>query len=96
MTTDSRSAPDTHAVAVDRVLSRPASLSHEDLDNLSFSQRELEVLRLLADGYANQHIAQTLIISINTVKMHLQHLYDKLNVHNRVQAIQRARMLGML
>ena len=64
--------------------------------DLVFSKRELEVLRLLADGCANQDIALALIIGVNTVKMHLQHLYDKLDVHNRVQAIQRARALGLL
>jgi ATP/maltotriose-dependent transcriptional regulator MalT len=64
--------------------------------DLVFSKRELEVLRLLADGHANQDIALALIIGVNTVKMHLQHLYDKLDVHNRVQAILRARALGLL
>jgi LuxR family transcriptional regulator, maltose regulon positive regulatory protein len=64
--------------------------------DLVFSKRELEVLRLLADGCANQDIALALIIGVNTVKMHLQHLYDKLDVHNRVQAILRARALGLL
>jgi len=64
--------------------------------NLTFSTRELEVLRLLADGCANQEIARTLMISINTVKMHLQHLYDKLDAHTRVQTIVRARELGIL
>ncbi len=63
---------------------------------LVFSKRELEVLRLLADGCANHEIAQTLIIGVNTVKMHIQHLYDKLDAHNRVQAIQRARGIGVL
>jgi LuxR family maltose regulon positive regulatory protein len=63
---------------------------------LAFSKRELEVLRLLAEGCANQDIAQALIIGVNTVKMHLQHLYDKLDVHNRVQAVRRARALGLL
>jgi LuxR family maltose regulon positive regulatory protein len=62
----------------------------------AFSPRELEVLHLLADGRGNQDIALALIIGVNTVKMHLQHLYDKLDVHNRVQAIQRARTLGLL
>jgi LuxR family maltose regulon positive regulatory protein len=64
--------------------------------DLVLSKRELEVLRLLADGHANQDIALALIIGVNTVKMHLQHLYHKLDVHNRVQAILRARALGLL
>jgi LuxR family maltose regulon positive regulatory protein len=88
--------PDTGAVsaALDALLE-----AHRDQRapaNLVFSKRELEVLRLLADGRANQDIALALIIGVNTVKMHLQHLYDKLDVHNRVQAILRARALGLL
>lgn len=64
--------------------------------NLRLSQREHEVLQLLADGRSNQEIATILIIGINTVKMHIQHLYDKFDVHNRVQAVARARSLGLL
>ena len=77
----------------------PLSEAHRDQRapaELVFSKRELEVLRLLADGRANQDIALALIIGVNTVKMHIQHLYDKLDVHNRVQAILRARALGLL
>jgi ATP/maltotriose-dependent transcriptional regulator MalT len=79
-------------------LDSPAEVHLEQhaLADLAFSKRELEVLRLLADGRANQDIALALIIGVNTVKMHLRHLYDKLDVHNRVQAIQRARALGLL
>lgn len=60
-----------------------------------FSTRELEVLRLLAAGKSNQEIASTLFIGINTVKMHLKHIYDKLDAHNRVQAVSQARTIGM-
>ena len=60
------------------------------------SKRETDVLRLLALGHSNYEIAERLVIAENTVKMHIKHLYDKLDVHNRVQAIQRARALGLL
>lgn len=62
----------------------------------ALSAREMDVLRLLAEGNTNQEIARILIIGVNTVKMHVQHLYDKLDVHNRVQAIQRAHAAGVL
>jgi LuxR family transcriptional regulator, maltose regulon positive regulatory protein len=60
------------------------------------SARELDVLALLASGKSNQAIADTLIIGNNTVKMHLRHIYAKLDAHNRVQAIIQARALGLV
>jgi DNA-binding CsgD family transcriptional regulator len=60
------------------------------------SVRERDVLALLASGKSNQAIADTLIIGVNTVKMHLRHIYAKLDAHNRVQAIIQARVLGLL
>jgi LuxR family maltose regulon positive regulatory protein len=62
----------------------------------TLSRREFDVLRLIAEGYANREIAQHLTISINTVKMHIRHIYSKLGVRNRVQAITRARELRMI
>ena len=61
-----------------------------------FSSRELEVLQLLAAGLNNQAIARQLFVSVNTVKMHVQHLYGKLEAHNRVQAIQQAYARGLV
>jgi len=60
------------------------------------SERELEVLRLLATGLSNKEIAQTLIIAVGTVKQHLKSIYGKLQVHNRTEAASRARDLGLL
>jgi LuxR family maltose regulon positive regulatory protein len=60
------------------------------------SRREIDVLRLLAAGRSNQEIASVLVIAESTVKMHVKHLYDKLDVHNRVEAITHARALHLL
>jgi LuxR family transcriptional regulator, maltose regulon positive regulatory protein len=58
--------------------------------------RELEVLGLLAAGASNRAIAEQLVVSLETVKKHLTHLFDKLGVTNRTQAVTRARELGLL
>lgn len=60
------------------------------------SQRELEVLNLLAEGLSNQEIGLKLHISLSTVKGHTTQIYGKLNVNNRTQAVARARLLGVL
>jgi LuxR family transcriptional regulator, maltose regulon positive regulatory protein len=58
--------------------------------------RELEVLQLLAAGAPNRAIAEQLVVTQETVKKHLSHLFDKLGVANRTQAVARARELGLL
>jgi LuxR family maltose regulon positive regulatory protein len=60
------------------------------------SERELELLRLIADGLSNQEIAQKLIIALGTVKAHTASIYGKLDVHSRTQAVARARELKLL
>jgi LuxR family transcriptional regulator, maltose regulon positive regulatory protein len=60
------------------------------------SDRELEVLALMAEGETNQAIAGRLFISINTVKTHARHIYEKLDVHNRAQAARKAGKLNLL
>jgi LuxR family maltose regulon positive regulatory protein len=60
------------------------------------TERERDVLRLLAAGRSNPEIARTLYVELNTVKTHVKSLYGKLGVHSRVQATQRARELGLL
>jgi LuxR family transcriptional regulator, maltose regulon positive regulatory protein len=60
------------------------------------SQRELEVLHLIALGRTNQEIARQLFISPGTVKAHTASIYRKLDVANRTEAVARARQLGLL
>jgi LuxR family maltose regulon positive regulatory protein len=59
------------------------------------SARELEVLELLAAGKPNRAIAEELVITVDTVKRHVRHLFGKLRVANRTQAVTRARELGL-
>jgi LuxR family transcriptional regulator, maltose regulon positive regulatory protein len=60
------------------------------------TERELAVLRLLAAGRSNAEMAAGLFVEHSTVKTHLIHLYRKLGVHSRIQAVARARALGLL
>lgn len=60
------------------------------------SERELEVLRLLADGLTTREIADRLFIAPGTAKVHIHHIYGKLDTPNRAQALARARELRLL
>jgi LuxR family maltose regulon positive regulatory protein len=60
------------------------------------SERELEVLRLIASGKSNRRIASELFVSVGTVKTHINNLYRKLDAHSRTQALARARELKLL
>ena len=60
------------------------------------SDRELEVLRLMAEGLSNPDIARRLFLSPNTLKAHAQNIYSKLDVHNRMEAVNKAREIGLL
>jgi LuxR family maltose regulon positive regulatory protein len=60
------------------------------------TDREVEVLRLLAAGRSNQRIAHELVVAIDTVKKHVTHLLGKLGAANRTEAVARARQLGLI
>jgi len=60
------------------------------------SERELEVLALIAAGNSNEEIAGKLFVSVTTVKTHINNLYRKLRAHSRTQAVARARELSLL
>lgn len=62
----------------------------------ALSPRELDVLRLIAQGLSNNEISQKLFLALNTVKGHNRIIFDKLQVQNRTEAVARARELGLL
>jgi ATP/maltotriose-dependent transcriptional regulator MalT len=70
--------------------------NQENFDRLKLSKRELEVLRLIADGCSNQEIADRLFVSLNTIKTHITRLFDKLEVKRRTQAIEKAKKLSLI
>ncbi len=63
---------------------------------LRVSDREHEVLQLLAAGFSNKEIAGRLFVSVNTVKTHISRLYQKLGVSRRTQAVQKAKSLQLI
>ena len=60
------------------------------------TKREIEVLSLVLEGKSSREVAASLVCSKRTVDFHLARIYDKLNVSNRVQAMRRATMLGLV
>ncbi len=70
----------------------------EDVPRLTepLSEREIEVLKLIADGLSNQEIASVLIVATSTIKTHIQNIFRKLDVSSRTQAVARARELNLV
>lgn len=84
-------APAWHTQPDPSTQAGPRSTPYEPL-----SARERSVLQLMAEGYSNQQIAEHLILSLHTVKLHVKHLLAKLGATNRTQAVARARALHIL
>jgi LuxR family maltose regulon positive regulatory protein len=72
----------------------PSSLATALVSPLT--EREVEVLHLLAEGLSNKAIAERLIVAPSTIKQHLKNVYGKLDVHSRTEAVARGRELGLL
>jgi ATP/maltotriose-dependent transcriptional regulator MalT len=83
-----------------RLFRRPGAAPFEPntrvRETLGVSDREFEVLTLLAQGRSNKEIAKQLDVSPNTVKTHIASLFEKLEAKRRTEAISRARELGIL
>ena len=60
------------------------------------SQRELEILHLIAQGLSNREIGERLFLALDTIKGHNRHIFDKLEVQSRTEAVARGRELGLL
>lgn len=95
--------PDVHHIAPEFVDELLAGLTSEltpatriDQPYESLSEREQEVLLLVARGYSNRQIAEALFITLGTVKKHLNNIFTKLQVKNRTQAVARSRELNLL
>jgi LuxR family maltose regulon positive regulatory protein len=89
--------PDTHTEGYAE-RGTPFGRGHGDGEPLSepLSQRELKILRLIAQGLSNREIGERLFLALDTVKGHNRKIFDKLQVQSRTEAIARARELGLL
>jgi len=72
------------------------TLNEPALQRLGISNRELEVLELMAQGLSNQEIADKLFVTLNTVKTHTSNLFVKLDVTRRTQAVRRGKELRLI
>jgi LuxR family maltose regulon positive regulatory protein len=75
---------------------RPTTAPQADALIEPLSERELEVLQLVAQGLSNQEIGQKLFLALNTVKGHNLRIFGKLQAKSRTEAVARARELGLL
>jgi LuxR family maltose regulon positive regulatory protein len=88
-------ARDLAAMTAGASPSRPGE--HEPTEpSEGLSEKELAVLRFLPTSLTNREIAGELVVSVNTVKTHLKHIYRKLGAHGRRDAVRRARELGLI
>jgi LuxR family maltose regulon positive regulatory protein len=74
----------------------PAKPETEDRRAALLSERELEVLRCLAQGLSYAEIGKQLFLSLNTIQFHVKNIYSKLLVNKRAQAIERAREMNLI
>jgi len=74
--------PEVTGKIMNKMRSKPAQYLHEDL-----TEREKEILKLMAEGKSNQEIADELFIAMKTVKVHVSNVLGKLEVHDRTQAV---------
>ena len=75
---------------------RPFAANTEKIQNLGITPRELEILKLIADGMSTREIASALFVSENTVKTHASRLFGKLDVNRRTKAVQVGKTLGLI
>ncbi len=83
-------------IARSMAIYHPLYLNDRIKNNESFSQREIEILKLLEQGKSKEEIADCFFISANTVKFHLKNIYMKLEVSSATQAVWQARVFGII
>jgi len=90
-----RSSP-THRDAPTTTSSLIPAVNPSTAPDLGLSNREVEVLQLMAEGLSNQEIAARLYVSINTIKTHSSNIFEKMDVRRRTQAIDKAKKMNII
>ncbi|MDR3696152.1 LuxR C-terminal-related transcriptional regulator [Mucilaginibacter sp.] len=90
--------PKVNTVVIEKPVVADAGfiLNEAELSRRRISSRELEVLQLMAQGLSNQEIAESLFVSLNTIKTHTSNLFLKLEAERRTQAIEKAKRLSLI
>lgn len=90
--------PKTETIVVEKTVisSGPFTADEQIIARLGLKPREIEVLQLMARGMSNAEIAETLFLSVNTVKTHVSGVFSKLDVSSRTKAIDQARKLRIV
>jgi DNA-binding NarL/FixJ family response regulator len=96
MTGDALLAPEITRRQLDRFIQRPPPSTRTPPELADLTDRELEVLRLIADGRSNAEIAADLFLTEATVKTHVNHILTKLRLRDRVQAVALAYRTGLM
>lgn len=86
----------TREVVVIKEVRAPFVLNEANLREVRLTQREHEILGLIAQGLSNREIGEKLFVSENTVKTHSSRLFEKMQVNRRVQAVQKGKELGLI
>jgi LuxR family maltose regulon positive regulatory protein len=86
---------DAHATR-EKSVAVPSAATSSHLPLSAFSDRELQILRLIQQGHSNQNIGELLFLSLSTVKWHNQNIFSKLDVQRRTEAVARAVQLKLL
>ncbi|WP_198172257.1 response regulator transcription factor [Flavobacterium profundi] len=94
------SKPKTKTIIVEKEVFIPKeedfTMNQALIEKLELSARELEILDLMAQGNSNQEIANSIFVSLSTVKTHNQNIFEKLDVKRRTQAIEKAKRLQII
>ena len=77
-------------------ISTRKSRIHPDVVQDLLSEREMEVLKMVEQGFSNKDLASKLFVSENTIKTHLKNIYVKLDANRRTEAVSKAKELGIL
>ena len=96
MAGDALLAPEITRRLLERFVQRPPPSQATPPELSELTARELEVLRLIADGRSNAEIAAALVLSEATVKTHVNHILTKLRLRDRVQAVALAYRTGLM